>query len=369
MTDEQRFTAEKNSNGQPGGPGLHVSESYREAFRRILLDTYFSGWDPTYLASNAGLADIENHVYARMSEVETVVMPWIGEVHDVTEKSVLEIGCGTGSTTIPFAIKAKYVYATDISQTSLTAAKQRAELLEVSNIDFQLLDPEWAQDSQRLQDFESTVPKVDIIVMMALLEHLTISERINVLRTTWRLLKPHGIMVIYETPNRLSWFDWHSFLLPFFQYLPDQLAIEYADKTPRPHFQLQGNKTESLYRLGRGVSYHEFELALGLNELSVINDGFSKHLQHRKNLGHDTFDWAIQEIFDQYLPYVPRGFVLPSLDLIIQKDAAHLARAPSLPAQRQPLISIHMLDLNTISGRVLARALLRRIRQKIRHAL
>ncbi len=139
----------------------------------------------------------------------------------------------------------------------------------------------------------------------------------------WSLLKPGGVLVCYETPNRLNYFDWHSYLLPFFNQLPDSLAILYAKKTPRPFFSAQGSseteRIESMYRLGRGVSYHEFELAIGLEQMTVINDGFSERLSHRRPLDHPTFGRALLEIFCAHLPKVPAGFSRPSLDLILLK--------------------------------------------------
>src|SRR5262249_55252570 len=137
--------------------------------------------------------------------------------------------------------------------------------------------------------------------------------------------------VVYETPNRLNCFDWHSFLLPFFDSLPDGLAIAYADHSPRPFFKIhpEGNLVENLYRLGRGVSFHEFDLALGLEQLRAINDGFSSKLAHRSSLEHEPFDLGLLDIFERYLPMVPQGFARPSLDLVIQKpDGACISPQP-----------------------------------------
>jgi SAM-dependent methyltransferase len=305
---------------------LDVTEQYKSTFRKILLETYFANWDPAHLNSEAGERGIEDHVCNRMLEVEDRVLPWVSEVYDITGKSVLEIGCGTGSATVPFALRAHTVHSYDIDERSLKAVKQRAALLGAKNIDLRLLDASWAQSEEGLKSFSENVPRVDIILLMALLEHLTISERINVLRALWEILKPGGILIVYETPNRIGYFDWHSFLLPFFHYLPDQLAQLYSVKTPRAFFRVDpsGDLNENLYRLGRGVSYHEFELALNFEDLAVINDGYSKHLRHRQYLSHKSFDEAVLEIFEEHLPHIPRGFAKPSLDLIIRKERDRL---------------------------------------------
>jgi S-adenosylmethionine-dependent methyltransferase len=282
-----------------------------------------------------GQSDLDAHAFGRMMELENVVIPWVEEVFDLGGARVLEIGCGTGSSTIPFALRARSVRACDLSGPSMEAARQRAALLGIDNIVFQILEPTWAQSEGSLQTFAEQVGEVDVILMVALLEHMTIRERLAVLRTLWGRLRPGGILVVYETPNRLGFFDWHSFLLPFFHSLPDELALEYASRTPRSFFKVSetGDRVEALYRLGRGVSYHEFELAIGLEAMTVLNDGFSAHLRHRRGLTHKSFDRALFSLFNEHLPNVPRGFTRPSLDLIIQKSEGGGAARPELPRE------------------------------------
>ncbi len=315
--------------------GLQLTEQYTSAFRDVLLQSYFAGWDPQYLASPSGQRDMEMHVSGRMLEVENAVIPWVEEVFDLSGARVLEIGCGTGSSTIPFALRARSLRAYDLSGSSMDAARQRAALLGIDNIAFQTLEPTWAQSEENFRAFAEPQGEVDVILMIALLEHMTIRERLLVLRGLWRLLRPGGILVTYETPNRLGYLDWHSFLLPFFHSLPDELALEYASRTPRPFFKVPeaGDRIEAMYRLGRGVSYHEFELAIGFEAMTVLNDGFSAHLAHRRGMVHKSFDRALFEIFSEQLPNVPCGFTRPSLDLILQKSEGGKAARPVVPRE------------------------------------
>jgi 2-polyprenyl-3-methyl-5-hydroxy-6-metoxy-1,4-benzoquinol methylase len=302
----------------PNERKLVVTEEYKNIIKNTLLSTIFC--DEAYLSSDAGKADIEGHISGRMIYTHDTLLPWIGEAYDIKGKSVLEIGCGTGSATVPFALKVDRIDAYDISSTSLEIAMKRAALLGVENINFHLLDSCWAKSSSKVKDFFTTAPKADVILLIAVLEHLTIDERINLLQGVWGVLEEGNIVIIYETPNRIGFFDWHSFLLPFFHSLPDQLALLYANRTPREFFtdHLKGD-LEELYRFGRGVSYHEFELSFNFNELSVINDGFSSYLKPRISSSHPLFDEALLEIFARYLPHIPKGFTCSSLDLIIKK--------------------------------------------------
>ncbi len=305
---------------------LTLPNDFEKSFGETLRSTFFKGWDPAYLLSAEFSHDLNVHIVARMREAETVVTRWIGEVVDLAGKDVLELGCGTGSSTAPIAARAKHVVAIDVHADSMEAAQERLRLLALENVEFHLLPGNWAEDQDGLAKVAELAPSVDVVMMEAILEHLTLSERLNVLRLAWERLRPGGILVIYETPNRLSCFDWHSFALPFFDMLPDELAIAYAKKSPRPFFAIDGtDAVHSLYRLGRGVSFHEFDLAIGLDQLVVANDGFSPVLHSRRGMGNPHFERGLIAAFGQYASHLPNGFAKASIDLIIRKGEGKLA--------------------------------------------
>jgi S-adenosylmethionine-dependent methyltransferase len=327
---------------------VQISETYRSEFSDILRRTFFTSWLPGYLDSNEGKGDLEGHISLRMQEVERVVLPWVAEVFDVRGKSILEIGCGTGSSTIPFGLQARELHAIEVSELSIEAARSRARLLGADNIVFHLAPDNWARSEESATAFLDLVPSVDVVLLEALLEHLTIGERLSVLRAAWKRLRPGGIIVIYETPNRLSHFDWHTFLLPFFDALPDELALRFASRTPRqdslrtyrPYAQPDpaADAIELLYRLGRGVSYHEFELAIGLRQFFVLNDGYSPLLHpQRHGLSFALWEEALLELFAQHCPDVAQGFARPSLDLILSNA-------------RDSRVATHMHDRQTTAA-------------------
>lgn len=79
------------------------------------------------------------------------------------------------------------------------------------------------------------------------------------------MLARGGSWVVIETPNRLWYFDGHTALLPFYHWLPDRLAFEYARFSPREYFrevysEFTPDKALHFLRRGRGVSFHEFDL-------------------------------------------------------------------------------------------------------------
>jgi hypothetical protein len=134
---------------------------------------------------------------------------------------------------------------------------------------------------------------------------------------------------VVETPNRLWCIDNHTSLLPFFMWLPDDLALAYAGRSPREAIRekFAGAGEEQMLeflRQGRGVSYHEFELALGIpaEKLPVVSS-LATHYRYLERLRLlrrprplDTrFHLLLREIHAR----VHRGFLHPSLDIVLRK--------------------------------------------------
>ena len=176
------------------------------------------------------------------------------------------------------------------------------------------------------------VGQFDVIVCYALLEHLLVPERLALLSDVWSRMAERCLLVIHETPNRFSVVAWHPPDLDFVHVLPDDLALVYYRRSKRPRGDTvekptYRRRTEEeirwLYRWGRGVSYHEFELAVGLESISVVNDGYSPSLApHRdRHYGHDeAFETGLASRLHRVSPSVPRGFARPSLDLVLAKS-------------------------------------------------
>ena len=113
-------------------------------------------------------------------------------------------------------------------------------------------------------DINKINEKFDLIIFSASLEHMTYEERLASIKSAWNILNKNGFLVIIETPNRLYYFDEHSSRLPFYHWLPDQIAVQYSKYSLRELFVSNSCDEISLIRFGRGVSFHEFELALNI---------------------------------------------------------------------------------------------------------
>src|SRR5205085_3372655 len=60
-------------------------------------------------------------------------LPLFADFASMRNKKVLEIGCGIGTTTMSFVQHGATVTAVDLSETSLSLAKQRAEVYHVQD--------------------------------------------------------------------------------------------------------------------------------------------------------------------------------------------------------------------------------------------
>ena len=271
------------------------------------------------------------YIYGRMDQCHSWVMPWIeAAVSDLSQKTVLEIGCGNGSSTAPMALKTRHVHAFDIDAEGLDVARKRCALLGISNVSIFHRDTSWigayADDPRTIYDGD-----VDVIYAFALLEHLMPLERITFLQAAWRYLPVGGHLILVECPNRLHWYDWHSSQMPFADTLPAELAFLYNGASKRSNIwssvkakdlgEVAACDREKLYRWGRGVSYHEFVLALG-DRFKVTAGPASAHAIGRHDFyGVHGAEWeaCLVKVLQSLDPPIAPEFAAPSLDLILTK--------------------------------------------------
>ena len=97
---------------------------------------------------------------------------------------VLEIGCGTGIIALGIAPSVKRVIATDISLQMVAVAREKAESLSITNVDFAVSDGHtlpWADQS------------FDVVLLFNTLHW--VKEPTVLLQEAHRLLKPSGYLV------------------------------------------------------------------------------------------------------------------------------------------------------------------------------
>ncbi len=264
-----------------------------------------------YAASDAGRADIENHLHNRIAGDRRTVVPWLDSLRALNGARILEIGAGMGASTACLAEQGASVTAVDVHGEALRVTERRCQLMGLD-------------DRVKIVEANATTMSTlgargdfDVIVFFACLEHMTIDERLESLTTAWAMLSPGQHLVIIETPNRLWWYDDHTSMAPFFHWLPDDLAIRYAPLTPRPHFNqaFVGPSPDALLdlaRWGRGASFHEFVLALGTPLADLpLSSAMHRYLRRQRP--------QFLRLLHQVAPDVPEGFLWPYLDLALQR--------------------------------------------------
>ena len=291
----------------------------RDAFDRSYLQGAPAGW----AESAEGTDEIEREIVEKYELCRRHVVPWAGGKVELEGATMVEIGCGTGAKTVAFGQHVGGVIACDLSAPHLEAARGRVQAAGLANVE---LHNESA--SELFDRLESTGSgQADVLLLFAVLEHMTLDERIETLERGFEIVRRGGLVVVAETPNRLLPWDWHSSRLPFFNQLPDELAIRYFDRSPRADYVtsvragLERGEDEGLLALtrqGRGVSYHEFELALG-EPLArvVVGDGYDPEMVAMNPVDH--YELVLKDFFRREGLGVPVGFTRHWLDLLIRK--------------------------------------------------
>lgn len=225
-------------------------------------------------------AGLTNNVFARHNRFLREFAPRLGELLSFSDRPVVEIGCGVGSVTHALARLFREVDAYDINAGSIDLVKRRKEIFGLDN-----LRPHVAPPEELMERALDKLEPNSIVMLYAVLEHMTETERLEALERVWRRLGPDNFVYVGNTPNRLSWFDAHTHGQSFLLSLPDRTLHRYLQLHEEVPFARQLDKeyerdgwaafSEFRARRGLGVSYHDFEIALGgadLNECVVLAD-------------------------------------------------------------------------------------------------
>lgn len=286
--------------------------------RRALLKLY----PPGFADTAAGAETIEVELNTRQHWFTVRYTAWLSSVASLSSSRVLEVGCGTGSSGVPLAAAGAFVDAVDVSPDKLPTAAVRRDLHGLSDrMAFHACNA--TEIGQRFGG-----AWYDIVYFPAVLEHMTHQERIASLRAAWGLIRPGGHLVVVDSPNRLWFFDNHTSFTNFFHWLPDDLAVEYARHTPRAGFnnEFPGDISDAPLRLarwGRGVSFHEFEIALGMRaqEWEVSGEwdfrrardpAFGKWME-------STNDGKYRALLMAVAPNVPSPWLEPEIAISVRK--------------------------------------------------
>ncbi|HZW10221.1 MAG TPA: class I SAM-dependent methyltransferase [Phycisphaerales bacterium] len=313
----------------------------REAIRRAYIDLIY-GDAAAHAETKQGRHDVDANAFIRYNRTVTKVIPWIQRVFDLRGQRVLEIGCGTGSSGVAIARIAGEVLGVDPKERCLEVARRRAEIMGVGNVRFmQGFSPQVFDQLDELLP-----PPVDVIMFSAVLEHQTVPERLQTLRRAWKALRPGGIFVVAETPNRLTYRDSHTTGLMFFDMLEEELALRAFHLSDRAAYvrdmkacmekSLQAAR-EMRVRRGRGVSYYDFDVALPGRPYEILADGYEPEPLEAFRVTYE--ERLLQSCIAMAGLNVPSVFQRHTIYGIFRKPEPGTSRTPPLKRDFSPFVA------------------------------
>ena len=293
---------------------IKLSDSELKKIEHSIRTNYHKGWRNEESYSQKEYAkDLSDHLYERLETDRLLYTPWLYDSLPLKDANVLEIGCGTGSSTVTLAEQGANVTGVDIDEDALIVAKDRCGVYDVPAKFIA------GNATEVYQDLKNE--KFDLIIFYACIEHMIYKERIESLKLYYDLLPKGGMLSIAETPNRLWYFDNHTSNLPFFHWLPDRIAYDYSKFSSRDNFkELYEDYTDENFlhflRRGRGFSFHELEIALDIPAEEISVDSYLKRPSH---LNIFSLGFKYHRLLKKIYPSVNKGFFYPWIDIIIKK--------------------------------------------------
>ena len=291
---------------------IKIDVSNLKIIETSLRQNFYKGWrSEINYTSDAYASDLRAHLIDRLDIDRINHIPWFNNIVKLKGANILEIGCGTGSSTVALAEQGANVTGVDIDEGALKVAKDRCKIYNVPAT-FIL-----GNASDVYNDLCNH--KFDLIIFFACMEHMVYSERIDSLMKYYELLPNGSYLSIVETPNRLWYFDSHTSFLPYFHWLPDNLAFDYSKYSNRNNFnELYHEYSEDNFlhflRRGRGFSFHELEIALNI---------MAENIEVVDYLKRPFIPFSLESKFNKFLiknhPKISKGFFNPKIDIIIKK--------------------------------------------------
>lgn len=264
--------------------------------------------------------DLQDHLTVRLNNFRHSIVPWLDQIRPLNGLRILEIGCGTGASTLALAEQGAQVTALDLDVQGMAVAEARCRLAGIPP------GPFVVGNAARVTEYVNP-DAFDLIIYFAALEHMTNEERMRTMRATFDGMRPDALWCVIETPNRLWYHDHHTSLLPFFHWLPDDLATAYAQFSPRPGFVQRMRTADAerplrLARSGRGMSFHECDLALGRGRWRVqscMEDWLAHRQWPRGCLWSLTLDGQYESFLNRLAPGLPTAFKHEYLNLVLTR--------------------------------------------------
>src|SRR6266850_7471643 len=91
-----------------------IDKPQLDLIERSIRNHYFASSPEGYLSTEWGRNDLEDHLFRRLDTDRNLIIPWLDEARPLRNASILEIGCGTGCSTVALAEQGAQVTAIDV---------------------------------------------------------------------------------------------------------------------------------------------------------------------------------------------------------------------------------------------------------------
>jgi 2-polyprenyl-3-methyl-5-hydroxy-6-metoxy-1,4-benzoquinol methylase len=302
---------------------IDLDQRQEDALIQSLVQHYYLGKGKGDPRTSPDLkVDFEDAIYGTVIRNRATVIPWLNSIQPLAGMRILEVGTGAGGSIVPLAEQGAYVVGTDVDIESLAVAKERLRIYGLNDrTEIHLTNATELRTTFLGQRF-------DAVIFFASLEHMTLEERWNALPAAWSLLDRGGRLVIIETPNRLWWYDGHTSELPFYNWLPDDVAFRYRSHSQRKELNglSLGDDRDLMpfVRLGRGASYHEFQIALPGVDLAEVESCLRIWLRRRSPMRlvhwYASGSASFARLLRHAVPGIHPAFFEPFLDFSLTKS-------------------------------------------------
>jgi len=234
-------------------------------------------------------------------------------------RTVLEYGCGQGAIACALASHAGRYIGIDIDAGEVAMAQDHLARRGLDDVELTAV----AADDI-LEQVRSYSGEIDVLLLYAVLEHMSIQERLELLRLAREVVRPDGYIVVGESPNRLTPFDHHTAQMPFLHALPLELARLYYVRSARREFvaaidaaAADGDAAarQALIRWGRGISFHEFELVFEDLAAHTVASSYAEPLYPTRPVRLEELNLAAA--LEAWRPDLPPCWSRTWLDMIL----------------------------------------------------
>jgi ubiquinone/menaquinone biosynthesis C-methylase UbiE len=166
----------------PVSRGVNGLPDPHEEGRSVDFDTYATGYEDA-VDRSVSFTGRNSAFYARrkVELLEDLVRPNLGSLQGL---SLLDVGCGTGTTDQFLSPRVRSLHGVDISEEMLAKARRNVPKAAFS----------W-YDGEKLPFPDGTF---DVVIAMCVLQYVPMSKRFKVISEMVRVAQPEGVVAIFE---------------------------------------------------------------------------------------------------------------------------------------------------------------------------